>query len=309
MEAWRMTTAHGSAADVPALRVATVNVWGWYFPVAGSGIGRARPDVPPPRAWAARQSALRAGLRALRPDLVALQEVITTDGYDQAADLLGPGYHLAHQRRREADGSGVSIASRWPLGGVHEVDLDVTPRTADFPCVTLLAEVRAPGPVGRLLFANHKPSYRLDLEHERELQAVAAARTIEQRVSQRAAHVVVAGDMDATPESASLRFWRGLQSLDGLSVCYRNAWEHVHPGDPGHTFTPRNPLLAEGTWPLERGRRIDHVLVRCGSHGPTLEPRDCSLLFDEPVDGVWASDHFGVMADLVVAPQPPVVPS
>ena len=33
---------------------------------------------------------------------------------------------------------------------------------------------------------------------------------------------------------------------------------------------------------------------------PTLEATSCALVFDEPVDGVWASDHFGVVADLVV---------
>jgi hypothetical protein len=26
----------------------------------------------------------------------------------------------------------------------------------------------------------------------------------------------------------------------------------------------------------------------------------CERLFDRPVDGVWASDHFGVVADLEV---------
>jgi hypothetical protein len=26
----------------------------------------------------------------------------------------------------------------------------------------------------------------------------------------------------------------------------------------------------------------------------------CERIFDQPVDGVWASDHFGVVADLEV---------
>lgn len=303
-----MTIPNRPAADEPVLRMATMNVWGWYFPLEGSGIGQARPGTPWPPAWAARRTALQTGLRRLRPDLVAFQEVISTDDYDQAVDLLGPGYHLAHQQHRDGDGSGISIASRWPLTDVQEIDLHLTPRTAGFGCVTLLAEVQAPAPFGPLLVANHKPNWQLDVEHERELQAVAAAHAIEETLHGRTLHVVVAGDMDAAPEAASLRFWRGLQSLGGMSVRYQDAWEHAHPGEPGHTFTPDNPMLAGGTWPLERGRRIDHLLVRCGSHGPTLDIPACSLLFDEPVDGVWASDHFGVTADLVVAPQPPVVP-
>jgi len=85
-----------------------------------------------------------------------------------------------------------------------------------------------------------------------------------------------------------------------MSVCYRDAWESTHPQDPGHTFTPHNPMVVDGETPLELGRLIDHILVRCGHHGPTLGVAVCALLFDQPRDGVWASDHFGVVADLVV---------
>lgn len=54
--------------------------------------------------------------------------------------------------------------------------------------------------------------------------------------------------------------------------------------------------MADGDWPF---KRIDHVLVRCGLHcGPTLTIRDCRRVFDAPVGGVQASDHYGVMADL-----------
>ncbi|MDQ3780276.1 MAG: hypothetical protein M3354_07010, partial [Chloroflexota bacterium] len=51
-------------------------------------------------------------------------------------------------------------------------------------------------------------------------------------------------------------------------------------------------------WPFQR---IDHIFVRCGERGgPTLEIAACALAFAEPVDGVWASDHFAVVADLFV---------
>jgi endonuclease/exonuclease/phosphatase family metal-dependent hydrolase len=115
-------------------------------------------------------------------------------------------------------------------------------------------------------------------------------------------HVVLAGDFNAAPDSASVRFWRGLQSLGDTSVCYRDAWESAHPGDPGHTFSPRNPLVVTGgdNWQLELGRRIDYVMVRCGDHGPTLDVRACERIFEKPVEGVWASDHFGVVADLAI---------
>jgi hypothetical protein len=75
-------------------------------------------------AWSDRRSVLMDGFRALQPDLLAFQESIQTGDYDQVVDLLGPGFNVAHQKNRDPNGMGVSIASRWPLGAVREVDLD-----------------------------------------------------------------------------------------------------------------------------------------------------------------------------------------
>jgi endonuclease/exonuclease/phosphatase family metal-dependent hydrolase len=261
------------------VRVATLNLWGRHG------------------AWDERRSVLVDGLRELQPDIIAFQEAVVTEGYDQVADLLGASYHVAHQAGRDGEGTGLSIASRLEVGEVWEETLRVTPRVD--PSEIAVAEILAPGPLGALLFAHHNASWQLGFEHERELQAVAASQLVEDLLGEReVSHVVLAGDFNAAPDSASVRFWRGLQSLGGTSVCYRDAWESIHPGDPGHTFTPRDPLVAGGEMPLELGRRIDYVMVRCGDNGPTLDVRACERAFDEPVDGVWGSDHFGVVADL-----------
>ena len=284
-----MSNRHPGGPPTPGLRVLTLNL------------------LSPDHAdWERRRAVLRDGLRALRPDLVAFQETVWGTGDDQVADLLGPGYEVARHSGRSADGVGAALASRWPLGAVREVDLQVTARTADFPwCAAVAAEVSAPAPLGPLLFVHHKPNWQYGYEHERERQALAAARFVEELVSGRDLHVVLAGDFDDPPEAASIRFWTGRQSLDGWSVCYQDAWEAVHPGEPGHTFSPRNPLVRAGEMKLERGRRIDYVMVRCGVHGPALEVAGCSLAFDQPVDGVWASDHFGLVADLRVPDRAP----
>ena len=251
--------------------------------------------------WDARRAVLATELRRLEPDLVAFVESITTDDYDQVVDLLGPDYHVFHGAEREDDGQGASIASRWPLGEQREVDLNVTPRTADFACTALVAEVLAPEPYGPLLFANHMPNWQLQFERERELQAVAVARCLEELAGGFDTHVVLAGDLTADPEAASVRFLTGRQSLEGASVCYRDAWESAHPGEPGETYTRDMPLRPDWDWP---SKRLDYIFVRCGVHGgPTLEIKACERLFAEPVHGVWASDHFGVVADLEL-PEP-----
>jgi endonuclease/exonuclease/phosphatase family metal-dependent hydrolase len=219
--------------------------------------------------WDRRRKVSAAVLRRLNPDIVALQEV--------------------------------------PIGStptiIDEIDQRCPPHARALPwAATLLVHVDTPH--GRVLVAHHKPSWQFGAECERELQAVAAARLIE-RHADRADHAVVLGDFDATPDAASMRFWRGRQSLHAFSVCYQDAWATVHPGEPGYTFTPANPLVRAGQRPAGVARRIDYILVRAGDHGPTLQVARCDTVLDRPVDGVWASDHFGVMADLVTPEHAP----
>jgi hypothetical protein len=79
--------------------------------------------------------------------------------------------------------------------------------------------------------------------------------------------------------------------MTGMRVATLNLW--CRHGD----WPARRRVLADG-W----DRRIDYILVRCEAQGPTLRVDRCEQLFAEPVAGVWASDHLGVVADL--SPRP-----
>jgi endonuclease/exonuclease/phosphatase family metal-dependent hydrolase len=254
---------------------------------------------------ARRAEVVRAELARLQPDVVALQEVTRTASQDQARDLLGPAYTVVDHPGADGDGVGACLAARWPVGPVHTLDLHLEPDATGLPWAAAVAAEIA-GPLGPVLVVHHKPNWQRDLEHVREAQAVATARFVRDLTRDRPdLPVLLLGDFDAGPEEASIRFLTGRQSLAGTAVRYEDAWEAVHPGDAGHTFSPRNPLVRAGEMPLERGRRIDHVMVGSGSHGPPLDVADCRLVLDEPVDGRWASDHFGVLADLVRPDHPP----
>jgi endonuclease/exonuclease/phosphatase family metal-dependent hydrolase len=244
--------------------------------------------------WAARLPVFQETFRQLDADVVTLQETIFSRDTDQAAAMLGPGYHLAQQQDRESDGQGITTASKWPFGQTFEIDLHLTERTADFACTCLVTEVLMPDPIGRVWVANHFPDYQLDHERERRLQTVAAARRLESLVDESPGHVIVAGDLDGDDASDSVRFWTGRHVIDDTSVCYRSAWESAHPGEPLATYVPQNPNQVDLDWPF---RGIDHVLVRCGnSGGPSLPIRTCRRVFDRGATSV--SDHYGLVADL-----------
>ncbi len=271
----------------PSVRVLTMNLY-----------GPANPD------WERRHRLVAETIRALDPDVVALQEVPVGEP-EVLERLLGHQPHRTHFSRASEDGVGGTLATRWPHRLVTEIDLRISDRSRDtLPwCATAVVELGTP--VGPMVVAHHKPSWPFPFELERERQAVLAARVLEDQIGSRGVHTVVLGDFDATPDSASMLFWRGRRAADGMSVCYQDAWEYAHPDDAGRTFDLANPLVRHGEVATAVSRKIDHILVRSGLHGPTLRVAGCRRVLDTPVDGVWASDHYGVLADLVLPDHPP----
>ncbi|MYS90215.1 MULTISPECIES: endonuclease/exonuclease/phosphatase family protein [Streptomyces] len=246
----------------------------------------------------ARRAVLARELRRRMPDVLALQEVTRGD----VRALVDAGWHVVPHPRWSADGVGAVLAARRPFGRTVADPLEVTGRTSLTSwCGVVAAELPLPEPLGTLLVVHHKPSWPYGWERERELQALVTARLVERAVAERPVrHTVLLGDLDAPPEAASLRFLEGLQSLDGMSVCFQDAWSAARPGEPGPTFSSANPLVRQGDMPEASDRRIDYVLLRCGRHGPTLRVSSCERVLVEPVDGVQASDHYGVAADLAL---------
>ena len=248
-------------------------------------------------------------LRRLAPDLVALQEVGYPGRRDQLAELLdGTGLHATHQAGvldetpPDADRyGGAAVATRWP----HRVVEVLAGRLAEAPEInwwTLAVAVDRPG-LGEQLFIAPTTPWRLDAEAARERQAVEIAE-IDGR-HRTALPTVIAGDLNAGPEASGIRYLSGMQTLNGRSVHYHDAWAVAGHG-PGHTWTVDNPLAAAE---IERvigqpghRRRIDYVFVGSAHAHPEAQARivDARLIGDRPIDGVWLSDHAGVLVDLDV---------
>lgn len=89
--------------------------------------------------------------------------------------------------------------------------------------------------------------------------------------------VLLAGDFNAPPDAPELRL---------LDETFADAYAATHP-EADSTVTTLNPAL--GHTP----RRIDYLFAERAS---ALRPLDTRILFTEPAaDSTWASDHFGVV--------------
>ena len=270
------------------LRIVTLNVW--------NTTGDAR-----------RSDIVNRELRRLEPDLISLQEVVQTPELKQLDRLLhGMDIARTHQADRQAYAppyaeryGGCAVATRWPHRVVEVLDLR-QPGSTDFPWATLAAVVDIPG-AGELLFIGGTVAWHLDAEAARERQVVTIA-DLDAR-HRRELPTIIAGDFNATPDAASIRFLTGRQSLGGRSVHYHDAWEIAGEG-PGYSWIADNPNAATDIarivkQPSHR-RRIDYVFVGGWDAHPRAHAyvRAARLAFDKPVDGVWPSDHFGVVVDL-----------
>lgn len=257
-----------------ALTVLTLNLWNRGDP------------------WPERRAVLREGLRALDADVVALQEVLRVDGLDQLDEVgEGLGYHAAFGH--EGGGCypfGNALLSRWP---VLRREVFALPRegTHENRCA-LLAWLDSPW--GPLPVCTTHLNWRLDQGHVRVAQVRALAAWLAARVDADALPLVLAGDFNAEADADEMRYLRGATGLGGPCVHYVDCFAAAGDGSRGHTYAPRRNAYAAPT--REPDRRIDYVLVRGPNdrcEGDALEAR---VVFDAPVDGVWASDHFGVWA-------------
>jgi endonuclease/exonuclease/phosphatase family metal-dependent hydrolase len=250
----------------------------------------------------------RAGIEALQPDVIGLQEIIVRrDGFDQSAVLLdGLGYQTAFGaafRWNEAgetvpaDGDGDAfgnlIASRWAIRESHVLALPGA--ESDEHRCALAARIDAP--CGSISFVTTHLNWKFDHGHIRERQALAVARFAEEWARGSAVPPLLVGDMNAEPDSTEIRFLCGLQSIDGYSTYFQDAWRIAGDGSPGYTWDNRNTYAA---YVFEPSRRIDYIFVGLADMQGRGRIRSARVVMDEMSDRVFPSDHFGVLADIDV---------
>jgi len=273
------------------IRVLTFNVWN-------------REGAPE------RTRLINEEVKRLQPDLIAFQEVVRVPELDQLAALTaGLGFATTHQADMQnyappfADRfGGAAVATRWPHKRLEVLDARKGGAN-DVPWATLAVAVSVPD-LGELLFIGATASWRLSAEAARERQALDLA-DLDAR-HRRDLPTIIAGDFNAAPEAASIRFLTGMASLGGRSVQYHDAWAIAGTG-PGVTSTTDNPNARAGIGQIVgqpvHHRRIDYVFIGGRDAHPHGEARaiEARLVFNRPIDGVWLSDHFGVLVTLEIA--------
>ncbi len=273
------------------IRIVTLNVW-------NTEGDPKRPDI------------INRELHKLAPDLIALQEVVQTAEIKMLDRLLhGLDFHATHQSDLQpfappfADRYGGSaLATRWEHRAVEVLDGRVA-GAGDVPWATLAAIVAIPDQ-GEMLFVAATSAWRPSAEAVRERQAMAIA-DLDARHRGKLP-TVIAGDFNAGPDAASIRYLTGKQSLAGRSVLYHDAWAIAGKGD-GHTWGVDNLNAKAGIdqfigQPRYR-ERFDYVFVGSWDAHPEghAHVQSAALAFNEPIDGVWASDHFGVVVDIDIS--------
>lgn len=262
-----------------ALRVVTLNLW------------NDRGDAP------RRLEVIAEDLRAVEPDVVALQEVREGPIVAQASTLaraLGLQSTFGVVDPASPGGPiGNAILSRYPIARTQAHSL---PSAPDDPRGALQATLSTP--VGEVRVTSCHLSSEPHAAPRREAQVLALA---ELCAGPEPTHDILCGDFNTAPQAAAVRFLTGLDALAGRGAFFRDAWARRHPHDDGFTFSSANPSAVR--W-IEQNRRIDYVFVR----GPVLEHGeraivDARIVLDAPAaDGTWPSDHFGVLAVIRLAP-------
>lgn len=248
------------------MRVATLNTW------KGDGD------------YAARLAAMAAGLAAVRPDIVALQEVLKAP--EAGHDTVG---HIGHalnltaavlplrRKVRTVDGravdstSGLALLSRAPLRNPRSVPLTSDPR--DGERAALIADMEMDGRTVAVacLHLTHLPDAdELRRQQWREVEAALGTGST----------VIVAGDFNAPVELFALS---GGRFADSREVCGEPVQSTVLGDDAPASF--------------------DHVLF---SPGRGLVPTRWRTALGEPPSGttVTPSDHLAVVVDFEAAMPP-----
>lgn len=264
----------------PVLRVMTWNLWWRFGP------------------WWSRQAAIAQVVLDQQADLIGLQEVwVEESGANQAEVLarrLGYYWQVGDLRFRDGLGFTNAVLSRWPITSTFRARL---PDGTGGLSHRQVLGVRVAGPDGPVLFVTTHLDYAFDAGPTRQAQLQAVCQLIASERPDPASGypAILTGDLNAVPHADEIRMMTGAAPVAVSGLSFVDAWEVAGGGQPGHTWNSANPYLADASYP---NRRLDYVMVSWPRPKPLGSVAGVWLAGVQPVQGVTASDHYAVVADL-----------
>lgn len=226
--------------------------------------------------WKDRWEVVFQSLEKCRADVCAFQEVFNIDWAGEIrARVKMP--HLV----TSGEHSGLIFVSKFPVRLQATHVMKTKSPTEDYLRYALFAEIDA-GDRRFALFNTHL-SWKLDEGSVRERQVDELLSFIADKSS--GLDVAVMGDFNATPASREVKKMSEAGFVDAFNV--------LHPDDPGLTWSNENPYARGASHPLP-DRRIDYLFI---NGGLPSRLKSMKVVLDRPDStGVWASDHFGLLA-------------
>lgn len=232
-------------------------------------------------AWEQRRSAIARIIEEHLPDVVALQETRRDFRFERG---VGQGEQIAYRAGYTATVAvaqvyvpfprieeGLTVLTREPplRFTVHPLTLHPHRRADENHRICLSTTIECSGRIVRVFDTHFSLDPDARLENARELASV---------VNREAGPdpVVAMGDLNAEPESPEIHY---LTAEAG----FRDIWLDARGQESGYTYASFRPV-----------RRIDYILVRNFPVGPVR----AQLVGTQNSDGVYPSDHLGVVADL-----------
>ena len=243
--------------------------------------------------WQQRSPAIEATLQTANADLIGLQEV-WGDAEDNYAKQLASklGYHYLHADCMTMNGTGFgnAILSRWPIVDTKAITLSGTEETGE---TRNALYARIDGPRGPIDFFCTHLNWRYEQSHIRQVQVREVAAFVTENTAGKMPPLLC-GDFNAEPMSEEVRMLTGLTTAAAKGLVFHDAWVVAGKGE-GYTWDNQNGHAAAE---FEPDRRIDYIFAGHPKARGRGHVTDVEIIGNAPVDGVWPSDHFGVMAKL-----------
>lgn len=237
--------------------------------------------------WRERWELIFRGLREYDADVVAFQEVFNMDWAREVRERTGYP-HLAVSGQH----SGLIFISKFKPIEQECLIFQARSPTEDYLRYAFYVRVAASG--REIALFNTHLSWKSDETEVRMKQTLELEAFVDKkssRLSERAGRLPVAvmGDLNGGPETPPVTHLREVRNwVDTFGI--------KNPADRGLTWDYRNPYAAAERDKMAE-RRIDYIFAR-ELAGPFTKIRSSKVVFDQPSpDGVYPSDHFGVLTE------------